>query len=129
MANGTAVSSKHNQSLGKRGEEIAVLYLTRKGFRIIERNYKARYGEIDIIAQDGDTLVFVEVKARAGTQYGTPQEAVTAGKLREIIKTAEYYATLHPGVSQSMRVDVVAVLLDPETQKSLSIEHIPNVTM
>jgi len=122
-------SAKHNLSLGKKGEEIAVSYLAKKGFRIIERNFKARYGEVDIIAQDGEALVFVEVKTRIGTKYGMPKESVTPRKLKEVVKTAEYYATLHPGLSKSLRIDVVGVIVDPLTGEASSVEHIPNATM
>ena len=80
------------QELGQRGEECAAAFLERKGYRIAARNYRAKVGEIDIIAwQDRETLVFVEVKTRTGLSYGKPAEAVNYYKQRKIIRTAQWY--------------------------------------
>ncbi len=118
-----------NQSVGKLGEDLAATYLSRKGFRIIGRNFKARYGELDIIARDGETLVFVEVKTRIGAEFGTPEEAVTPKKLRDIIRAAEYYVATHPLVPRSLRIDVVGIVLESTTHDIVSLVHTPNVTM
>ena len=96
-------------SSGKRGERIAALYLQKQGYKILEMNFKARYGEIDIIARDKDTLVFVEVKTRKNYKYGRPEEAIDLRKLRMIIQTGEYYKMLHPELPELLRIDVVAV--------------------
>lgn len=119
----------HKHNVGKLGEDIAASYLRKKGFKILTRNFKARYGEIDVIALDHDTLVFVEVKTRIGNQFGTPEEAVTPWKIREIIKAGQYYALRNPQLPTSLRIDVIAILLDPESRKPLSVTHVPNITL
>ena len=119
--------SSHKQSLGKYGETLAASYLRRKGFQIIERNFKARYGEIDIVAIDKDALVFVEVKTRIGDRFGAPEESVTPGKIRELIKTGEYYGLLHPNLPKQLRIDVIAIKLTGERSVE-SINHIKNIT-
>lgn len=118
---------KHNIQLGKTGEDYAVYYLVKKGYRVIERNFKARYGEIDIICITDDILVFVEVKTRIGDAFGKPEESVTAHKLREVIKTAQWYTLSHAGLPEAWRIDVIAVECDSSLQLT-QLRHIPNVT-
>ena len=77
------------QISGKLGEDAACKYLKKQNYQILERNYRKRYGEIDIIAQKSNKLIFAEVKTRSGERYGTPSEAVTFSKQQKIIKTAE----------------------------------------
>ena len=115
------------QVLGKKGEDLAARYLTSLGFRIIARNFKARYGEIDLIAIDGQTLVFVEVKTRVGESFGKPEEAVTFRKLAEVVKTAQYYKSLHPELPEALRIDVVAIESDINHQLT-SLRHLKSVT-
>ena len=119
--------ARHKQNLGKYGESLAASFLGKKGYHIIEQNFKARYGEIDIIAKKGETLVFIEVKTRIGKRFGTPQESITPKKIRELIKTAEYYCLLHPHLPKQLRIDVVALKLTPEKSVE-TMEHIQNVT-
>ena len=118
----------HRQSLGKLGELVAARYLTRQGYRLIERNFKARYGELDIICTKDDTLVFVEVKTRIGEEFGKPEESVTPRKLREVVKTAQYYKLLHEELPESMRIDVIGIQFDDSDTPSY-FNHIQNVTM
>lgn len=107
-------------TLGKKGEEIAVKFLQKQNYRILERNFKKRYGEIDIVALDPSTgsgqasftLVFIEVKTRFSEKYGPPEESVTPWKLRQIAKTGQFYKMLHPELPDLMRIDVVAVDFD-----------------
>lgn len=113
--------------LGKKGEDIAVAYLEKHGYRIIERNFKKHYGELDVIALSGSDLVYVEVKTRIGTQYGKPEEAVTPWKLREVIKTAQYYKLLHPNLPDSIRIDVIGIELNYDNTLKY-FNHIQNVT-
>ncbi len=77
--------------LGREGEEIAIKFLKKNGYKIIEQNYKVPLGEIDIIAKDGDTLVFIEVKARESLEFGRPFEAVNYTKMKKITKAALSY--------------------------------------
>ena len=98
------------QLFGERGEALAIAELRRRGYRIISRNFRCRLGEIDIIAADGDTLVFVEVKSRKGKQFGSPAAAVTSRKQRQISRVAQYYLLKQASVNRSARFDVVTVL-------------------
>ncbi len=99
------------QGLGRTGERLAAEELTRQGYSIVERNFRCRYGEIDLIAEEGDDLVFVEVKTRRGSVYGLPEEAVTPRKQQKIVQVATYYLDLHACSERSWRIDVVAVQL------------------
>ncbi|HLZ58493.1 MAG TPA: YraN family protein [Ktedonosporobacter sp.] len=97
------------QGLGRTGERLAAEKLVSCGYHILERNFRCRYGEIDLVAEHNDDLVFVEVKTRRGEAYGRPEEAVTLRKQRKIIEVASYYLDLYACVDRSWRVDVVAV--------------------
>ena len=94
---------------GDAGEELACGHLRGRGMKILARNYRSRSGEIDIVADDGGTLVFVEVKERRGDSHGSAVEAVTAEKRRRIVRAARVYAATH-GLSESpIRFDVLAI--------------------
>lgn len=80
-----------------------------KGYCILERNFRCRYGEIDLVAEDKQDLVFVEVKARRGVSFGLPEDALTIQKRRKLIEVASYYLDLHACPDRSWRIDVVAV--------------------
>ena len=99
------------QGLGRAGEEIACRYLAGKGYEIVARGFRMFRGEIDIVARDGGTLVFVEVKTRADVSFGRPEEAVTPGKQRQLRKLAQGYLVVHPAPGVDCRFDVVAILL------------------
>ncbi len=110
---------------GEKGEELAALYLTDEGYRIIERNYRCRFGEIDIVAEENDTLVFVEVRAKSGRSFGTPEESVTAAKKERLITTALTYLTTHEDMPDSWRIDFLAIEVD-DKGKTKRIELIEN---
>ena len=118
----------HRQQLGKKGEDLAVKYLIKHGYRILERNFQKRYGELDIVALRDNTLVFVEVKTRIGHAFGKPEESVTPWKLREVVQTAHYYKLLHPEFPDSLRIDVIGIELDVD-QTLKYFNHIENVTL
>ena len=99
------------KELGAKGEEIAVRYLKRRGYRILERNYRSRLGEIDIIAEHGAHLVFVEVKTRSDTLFGSPFESVTVHKQRQLSKVALEYLSKQGCHDRPARFDVVGVQL------------------
>lgn len=115
--------SLHNKSLGSEGESLAVAYLERQRYRIVERNFRCRGGEIDIVARDGKTIVFVEVKTRKDTQYGPPQLAVTPFKQRQISKAALTWLAKNRQLEASARFDVISIMFSGEQPW---IEHIPN---
>ena len=102
--------SNPRQELGKRGETQAAGLLKKKGYKILEQNYRTRLGEIDIIARDKKTLVFIEVKARASSGYGHPKLAVTPAKQRKISMAALCYLKETDQTRAKARFDVVAVL-------------------
>ncbi len=97
------------QSLGKAGEDLACAELGRRGYAILERRYRTRYGEIDIIANAGGTIVFVEVKARAGDAYGGSVAAVTPSKQQRIVRMASDFLARRGLSDQPCRFDVVTV--------------------
>ena len=97
----------NKRAAGDLGEERACLALKKAGLRILERNYACPFGEIDIIARDRRTLVFVEVKARASEDHGEPSEAVTRKKQRRILRTAQVYMANHGCFEKPVRFDVV----------------------
>jgi len=97
------------QSLGKLGEDIACAELSRQGYAILARRYRTRFGEIDIVARDRGTTVFVEVKTRDGDRFGDGAEAVTAWKQRRVAAMAVDYASRHRLHDRPCRFDVVAI--------------------
>jgi len=115
--------SGDRKTLGARGEEIAVAYLKRQKYRIIETNFRCRCGEVDIIARDGKTLVFVEVKTRRTASYGLPQLAVTPFKQRQISKAALAYLSKNRLMEENARFDVVSIFL---LDTSPTVDHIKN---
>ncbi len=109
------------------GENLALKHLKNKGFKFIDRNYSCRFGEIDLIMRERNTLVFVEVKTRWSKKYGTPEEAVTPYKLKSIVTTAHHFVSSNPKLPKSLRIDVIAIQVNG-FGKQLSINHIQNVT-
>lgn len=112
--------------LGQWGEARAVRYLRQRLHRIVATNYSNKCGEIDIIARRGKVLVFVEVKTRRGSAFGSGVEAVTARKQRQITRTAQLYLLQNPDMRDLQpRFDIIAVQVKPGTD-AYSIEHIPD---
>jgi len=111
------------KSLGRRGEDLACEYLERNGFMIVERNYRTRQGEIDVIATREGITVFVEVKARRTGEFGEPEEAVTGTKVHRIRAVASEYLG-EKGLGKDVRFDVISVLLDGEGNLK-DLRHIP----
>lgn len=116
----------------KLGEDKACEYLKKLGFKIIERNFRKRYGELDIVAVDPsagsgrEVLCFVEVKTRTSNQFGSPLEAINYWKLKSLIKTAQYYKMTHKNLPESLRVDAVSVKLFGKEVES--VELTKNIT-
>ncbi len=122
----TGENSKGHQNagVGNKGEELATAFLERSGLKIIERNFRCKSGEIDIVARDGNTLVFIEVKSRKTLSYGVPQLAVTPFKQRQISKAALTWLGRNRLHDTPARFDVIAILLEGSYQHR--IEHIKN---
>jgi putative endonuclease len=99
--------------LGSRGERIAVAYLTDAGLRVLDRNWRCREGELDIVAREGDALVFCEVKTRRGIGFGHPVEAVTRVKQQRLRVLAQRWLAAHDEHAPDLRFDVVGILVRP----------------
>ena len=98
--------------LGRRGEAFAARRLEAEGYRILAHNYRCATGEVDLVAQDGDCLVFVEVRTRHGDLWGTPEESVTRAKQARLVEVAQSYLAEHEAWDVDWRIDVVAVDVD-----------------
>ena len=121
---GKDMTSKRKE-VGASGEKLAADYLKKHGYKIIQRNFRCREGEIDIIAQKGECLVFVEVRTKKNTAFGTPEESVTLSKREKLISLANAYLQAYDKPPLSWRIDVVAVELGPDNRVS-RLEHIEN---
>ena len=102
------------KNTGALGEKFASDFLKKKGYRIIETNYRCRYGEIDIIAKHKKYLAFIEVRTKTSLQFGTPEESITSTKRDHMRKTAFHYRQQHTGLPEQWRIDFVAVELDKD---------------
>jgi len=126
MLNKLKLQNLYWKQTGNRGESLAVDYLKRLNYRVIKRNYTIRGGEIDLIASDGDVLVFVEVKTRYSHEFGLPEESLSYFKLQALQRTAQIYLKMTNQSDKLCRFDLVAVDFsnnkdDPE------IRHIKNI--
>ena len=99
----------YKKLLGKIGEKKAAEFLKKKGYKILECNYKSPFGEIDIIAQDGEYTVFIEVKTRTGEDFGAPSEAVDIRKRQKYVKSASYYLSFKDKWETPSRFDVIEI--------------------
>ncbi len=114
-----------SKKLGSLAEDLAEDYFQRHGYRILGRNFRAGPGEIDLILEKADTVVFVEVKARRSLKYGLPQEAVTALKQQTIRRVAEVYLLKNKRAGSEVRFDVLAITFSGLDGGKPSFEHIP----
>ncbi len=110
----------HKKAVGNKGEDIAVKYLSEKGYKIIDRNYQYGHGEIDIIAKDKDELVFIEVKYRRSLEYGNPEDSITKKKQAQIRKVAEAYLYENDIEDNLCRIDVIAILHYPNSKPEIT---------
>ncbi len=109
----------HKKLLGKKGERLVAQYLKKQGCEILEQNYRTPFGEADVIAKDGDEILFIEVKTRTSDKYGTPAESVIKKKREKYVKIAKFY-WLKTGEEPNVRFDVAEVYADGK------IEYLPN---
>ena len=116
------------KKLGAWGESLAAQQLEAKGYEILHRNWRCAHGEIDLVVQAGQIVVFVEVKTRRGRAMGAPEAGLTPHKAKKLIQLGELYIYQHDLPDVDWRVDLVAVELDA-TGKLLRCEHIPNAVM
>ena len=114
--------------LGQWGEKVAALHLEAQGLVILERNWRCRGGEIDLVARDGEAVVFVEVKTRRGRDFGAPEEALTPHKAAKLMQLGQQYIADHELDNVDWRIDLVAVELDG-SGKLMRCDHIPNAVL
>lgn len=111
--------SDESKELGRRGEEAAAAYLERKGYTIVERNWRCTHGEIDIVALDGEVIVLCEVKTRKGVGKGTPEDAITSAKQRRYARLAEAYLQTTGVDGAAVRFDVITLMAVAESRALL----------
>jgi putative endonuclease len=111
--------------LGTRGETLAAEYLARQGYRVLARNHRTSLGELDVVAQDGPEMVFVEVKTRVGRFEVAPEESVSPAKVARLTRLAEAYLADRRREDAMWRIDVVAVLLD-SNGRLVRLDHLRN---
>ena len=116
--------TQNKRQFGNIGEEISCNYLEKKGYKIIERNFNSRQGEIDIIAKDGEEYVFIEVKTRSSILYGIPREAVNEFKQKHIYKCTKYYLHIHRLDNTFVRFDVIEIYF---IKNKCRLKHLKNV--
>jgi putative endonuclease len=114
----------YKRNLGNKGENIASDYLKKIGYEILDKNFRTRYGEIDLIAGDDEEIVFTEVKTRRSSNFGYPEEAVDEKKIEKIIKVANAWMEEKEKFDNSWRIDIIAIELDVQPPK---ITHIKNI--
>lgn len=107
------------------GEKLARDFLIKKGYSILETNFRCPRGEVDIVARDKDCLVFVEVRTKRSRDFGTPEESITPAKMEKLRTTAAHYCQMHGDSLSQWRIDVVAIEVD-DRNKPLRIAHIEN---
>lgn len=118
--------TQNRQKLGQRGEDHAANYLSSLGWEIIERNWRCREGELDIVAFDGEqTLVFVEVKTRTGLGFGTPLESITYKKTRTLMALAYRWLKSHDRRARNIRVDAIGILMIPGAE--VELKHVQGI--
>ncbi len=110
--------------IGKFGEDEAVKYLEQNGYIILDRNFRCKRGEIDIIALEKEKIVFIEIKSRTNEKYGLPADAVTTQKIKHILNTAEYYLYIRNLENIAVRIDVIEIFI---YNNKIKINHLKQV--
>ncbi len=118
--------SFYRQSVGKKGEDIACNFLESNGYEIIERNFRTKYGELDIIASKDGILVFVEVKAKTDTRTGMPYETVNKNKIKHLMRAIQFYQLTHKVKDLKMSLDVISIIIGPDNRVK-ELKHFKSV--
>lgn len=117
---------KYKKDIGQKGEVEAIIYLQKKGYQILERNYYSRWGEIDVIAKKNAKITFIEVKTRVGTLKGKPYEAVNLRKISHLLRPIQYFLLQNDYKKYKLSLDVISIVLNADlTIKEL--KHFENV--
>jgi len=115
------MSKYKNKEIGKRGEKLAISYLKKRGYRILDKNFRCKIGEIDIVAENDGQIVFVEVKTRHNFNFGLPEEALNYFKRKRLSRLALFYLSNHHLQKKPCRFDVVAILLEKEKPRDIHL--------
>ena len=118
---------RKNLKIGRIGESIAGEYLQKKGYRIIERNYRTKYAEIDLIARRKNVLVFIEVKTRVGERFGLPEESIKSDKLYRLVKNSQAYMARR-NYNKEYRIDAICIVLN-KNHGPKRINYYENITL
>jgi len=117
-----------NQSTGAFGEQLASQYLSSHGYHIIERNANSRWGELDIVVEKDNKIIFIEVKTRSDLRMGRPYESVGFGKLKRLFRTIQHYILIHHLENRKFQLDVIGIILN--TDRSIKeLRHYENVSL
>jgi putative endonuclease len=118
----------YNQKIGKLGEKLAAKFLKKKGYKIIEKNFNTRYGEIDIVATKNNCVAFIEVKTRTSRKFGYPEQAINYFKLQHFQNAVQAYLTKNDIGKKEISLDAISIEMDIKTRKA-KITHLENITM
>jgi putative endonuclease len=116
------------KTLGSYGENAAEAYLVDQGYTVVDRNWRCEHGEVDIVVRFLQTLVFVEVRTRSSSNFGTPEESITPAKAEHLLLTAQAYLEQQPKPQENWRIDLVAIECDA-SGKVARLDHYPNALM
>jgi len=118
----------YQRKIGDKGEQMAADYLKDRGYQLLDKNFVTRYGELDLVALEFGTVVFVEVKTRTSTAFGLPESSVTPAKLERIQNAGLLWLQVHPEAPNDWRVDVIAIIINHRGD-ILDIQHFINVNL
>jgi putative endonuclease len=120
------MKTSRRQSIGHLGESIAAVFLEKKGYTILERNYRTPHGEIDLIVSQDEFIAFVEVKTRTSSSLGPPEISITSRKIEHMRNAAEYFIQQHPEMVNDWRIDAITIQLNTDQSAPL-VDHFENV--
>lgn len=118
----------YQRKIGDKGEQIAADYLKDRGYQLLDKNFITRYGELDLVAFEGGTVVFVEVKTRTSTTFGLPEASITPAKMERIQNSALLWLQAHPEAPEDWRIDVVAIIMSHQNDMT-DIQHFININL
>lgn len=118
----------YQRKIGDKGEQIAADYLADRGYQLLDKNFITRFGELDLVADEAGTVVFVEVKTRTSTTFGLPEASVTPTKMDRIQNAGLLWLQAHPEAPGDWRIDVIAIMIDHQGE-ILDIQHFINVIL
>lgn len=116
----------YQKKIGDFGEKIAEEYLVEKGYQVLDRKYTTRFGELDLVTMEAGCIVFVEVKTRTSTTFGTPEDSITPAKIERIENAGLLWMQEHPTAPDDWRIDAIAIYVNSQGQL-IDLRHFPNI--